>query len=94
MIVAVARTAAAISLMTSPAAAAVAMSVALTPVIPGDPAPGPSVPIVATADGASHVPNASLARITSLLTASWPSTSPLGSASAYPAACAAARTSS
>src|SRR5947207_301546 len=76
------RRASAMSLMTRPAAVAAATSAEPMPVIPGRPLPGPSIAIVATLDGSSQTPNASRARITSLLTASSPSTSPRGSASA------------
>jgi hypothetical protein len=76
------RVAVASSLMVSPSAAAPSISWSVTPVMPGRPMPravGGRRPTVA---GSSHRPKARRARITSLLTASSPSTSPLGSASA------------
>ena len=77
-----------------PSAASAATSPAVTPVIPGAPARPEVVPgRLPTAAGSIQAPNASRARITSLLRASRPSTSAVGSASAYPRACASARTS-
>jgi hypothetical protein len=78
-----ARRAVAIRRSVRPSAASAATSSAVTPVMPGAPgAPEVEPGRFDTASAEIHVPNASRARMTSLLTASSPSTSAVGSASA------------
>src|SRR6476646_5607328 len=87
------RSATARSLIARPSDAAPRSSGPVTPVMPGGASPRAAGGRRPTVVGSSHVPNARRARMTSLFTASSPSTSPLGSASAYPLAWASERTS-
>ena len=70
------------SLRSRPRKTAPSISSEVTPVMPGLPQPRTDGGVRRTLPGSSHDPNARRARRTSLLTASSPSTSPRGSASA------------
>ena len=76
------RSATASSFMAKPREPAPSISSAVTPVTPGLPWPRTDGGERRTLAGSIHVPNARRARMTTLLTASSPSTSPRGSASA------------